>query len=328
MKEFEPVLPAVSVAEQVTVVAPSAKVEPDTGTHDTDGLAGPTASVAVGVVKITTAPLAPAASTVMSDVAATAGAVVSTTVTVKLPFAVLPAASVAEQFTVVVPRAKVVPEVGLHVTVGEAGLASVADAVYENTAPEALVASTVALAGRVRTGGAESQLMTFAVTFNATLRLRLPPPLRAPVAVTVTIPEAEPTVAVSTVIVVVRVALTVALPDATQLLGSVTEAGVVAESLEVFELTLKLTTALLAKTFVPELCRSISTRTGFEVTAFRHTSPKPTFGLEVNGATPSPSASVVSARAVVDRMSDTMVASVTALVIVRNNCFLPRALPP
>ncbi len=57
------------------------------------------------------------------------GAVVSSTVTVKLPFAVLRAASVAEQLTVVVPRPKVLPDAGEHVTVGLVGLASVAVAV-------------------------------------------------------------------------------------------------------------------------------------------------------------------------------------------------------
>ena len=34
VKVAVPVLPALSVAEQVTVFGPSAKVEPDAGTHD------------------------------------------------------------------------------------------------------------------------------------------------------------------------------------------------------------------------------------------------------------------------------------------------------
>lgn len=54
------------------------------------------------------------------------GGVVSRTVTLKLAVAVLLAASVAEQFTWVVPMAKVLPDVGEHVTVGLAGAASVA----------------------------------------------------------------------------------------------------------------------------------------------------------------------------------------------------------
>lgn len=54
------------------------------------------------------------------------GGVVSSTVIVKLPFAVFPAASVAEQLTVVVAIGNVLPEPGTHVTAGLAGLASVA----------------------------------------------------------------------------------------------------------------------------------------------------------------------------------------------------------
>jgi hypothetical protein len=42
------------------------------------------------------------------------GAVVSTTVTLKVPLAVLPAASVALQLTTVVPKAKRLPEAGAH----------------------------------------------------------------------------------------------------------------------------------------------------------------------------------------------------------------------
>jgi hypothetical protein len=45
------------------------------------------------------------------------GGVVSRTVTVKDPLAVLPAASDAEQATVVVPSGNVAPEAGVHVGV-------------------------------------------------------------------------------------------------------------------------------------------------------------------------------------------------------------------
>jgi len=44
-----PVLPTASVAEQVTVVAPNGKVDPDAGAQVTAGDAGPTRSVAVGL---------------------------------------------------------------------------------------------------------------------------------------------------------------------------------------------------------------------------------------------------------------------------------------
>ncbi|MGI8999579.1 MAG: hypothetical protein ACR2GO_07725 [Candidatus Limnocylindria bacterium] len=110
------------------------------------------------------------------------------------------------------------------------------------------MASTIVLPGRLKTGGAESQLMTFPVTLNRTERESVPPPASAPLAITVTVPLTAPAVAVSSVIVVVRFALTAPFPAVPQLAGSVTEAGVVAESLGVLELTLKLTTALFANT--------------------------------------------------------------------------------
>jgi hypothetical protein len=47
---------------------------------------------------------------------ASIGPVVSTTVTLNVLLAVLPAASVAEQLTMVVPRGKVLPEAGEQLT--------------------------------------------------------------------------------------------------------------------------------------------------------------------------------------------------------------------
>ena len=61
-----PVLPCESVALQVTVVVPSAKVEPDAGVHTTSAIGPSTSSVAVGVEKFTTEPLGPFASTLMA----------------------------------------------------------------------------------------------------------------------------------------------------------------------------------------------------------------------------------------------------------------------
>jgi hypothetical protein len=57
------------------------------------------------------------------------GGVVSTTVTVKLSVAVLPVRSVAEQFTVVVIKAKVDPEAGVQLTGLDPSTMSVAVAV-------------------------------------------------------------------------------------------------------------------------------------------------------------------------------------------------------
>jgi hypothetical protein len=90
------------------------------------------------------------------EVIDTVGAVVSLTVTVKLPFAVLPDESVAEQLTVVVPMGNVEPEAGVHVTGTEPSTSSVAVAVYVTTAPDALVASTVMLDGSERVGAVVS----------------------------------------------------------------------------------------------------------------------------------------------------------------------------
>src|SRR5574341_1108094 len=59
----------------------------------------------------------------------TVGAVLSFTVTVKLPFAVLPDRSEAEQLTVVVPIWNIKPEAGLHVTGRGPSTASLAEAV-------------------------------------------------------------------------------------------------------------------------------------------------------------------------------------------------------
>ncbi len=64
---------------------------------------------------MTVAPDGPVASVVTFD-NVNSGAVVSRTVMLKLALALLPALSVASQFTVVVPRAKVLPDVGEQLT--------------------------------------------------------------------------------------------------------------------------------------------------------------------------------------------------------------------
>src|SRR5215212_8429077 len=77
--------------------------------------------------------------------------------TLKLPLAVLPAASVAEQLTGVVPSGKVLSETGAQL--GAIGLVtlSLAEAVYVTTAPDALVAWAVWLA-RFSVGGVVSTM--------------------------------------------------------------------------------------------------------------------------------------------------------------------------
>jgi len=89
-----------------------------------------------------------------------AGAVVSRTVTVKLPVAVFPDKSVAEQLTVLVPIANIDPEVGVHDTLRAPLTKSVALAVNVTVAPDALVASTILLAGNESDGAVVSRTVT------------------------------------------------------------------------------------------------------------------------------------------------------------------------
>ena len=83
-----PVLPAASVAVQVTVVVPSGNVAPEAGAHAA-ATAPLTRSVAV-TVNGTTAPADEVASRTIGAGTEIDGAVVSRTVTVKAPVAVLP----------------------------------------------------------------------------------------------------------------------------------------------------------------------------------------------------------------------------------------------
>ena len=154
VKVLLPVLPAASVAEQVTVVVPIAKVEPDGGEQVV--VRAPLTASKAEAAKVTTAPAELVASTVMFDGTVTTGAVVSTTVTVNVLLPVLPAASVAEQVTVVLPIAKVEPDTGKQVVVRAPLTASKAEAVKVTTAPVEPVACTVMSAGTVITGGVVS----------------------------------------------------------------------------------------------------------------------------------------------------------------------------
>src|ERR1041385_7583127 len=114
LKPTEPVLPLESVALQATCVVPIAKVEPDAGVHD-PRIVPLTASVAVGA-NVTVAPAELVATAVISPIGPNAGAVVSTTVTVKAPLAVLPAWSIALHVTVLVPSANVLPGAAEQIT--------------------------------------------------------------------------------------------------------------------------------------------------------------------------------------------------------------------
>ncbi len=132
-KPAEPVLPAASVIEQVTVVVPSAKTDAEEGGQvgragAVDGVGGRGGEASRRRRRRSVA------SAVMSAGTVTAGAVVSSTVTMNDPVPVLPAASVAEQLTVVVPRANT-PAGGVQVTSTLPSTRSVAVAVKLTVAP-------------------------------------------------------------------------------------------------------------------------------------------------------------------------------------------------
>jgi hypothetical protein len=138
LNDAEPVLPALSVAEQVTFVDPIANVLREAGLQV--GVIEPSTISEAEAVNVTTAPLGPVALTVMLAGTATTGGVFCSTVTEKVPVAVFSALSVAEQDTVVVPSGNVEPDAGVHVTGTEPSTRSDAEAVNVTTAPPALVA--------------------------------------------------------------------------------------------------------------------------------------------------------------------------------------------
>ena len=109
------------------VVVPIENIEPDAG-KQVAGTEPSTRSFAEAL-KLTGAPEAFTALTVILEGNVNTGGIVSTTVTVKLPLAVLPATSVAEQLTMVEPNPKVDPEAGTQETTGCAGFVSSAVAV-------------------------------------------------------------------------------------------------------------------------------------------------------------------------------------------------------
>jgi hypothetical protein len=75
LNDAEPVLPALSVAEQVTLVEPIGKVEPEAGLQVT--CTEPSTMSEAEAEKFTTAPTGPVALTVMSAGTVTTGAVLS-----------------------------------------------------------------------------------------------------------------------------------------------------------------------------------------------------------------------------------------------------------
>src|ERR1700752_3801954 len=112
------------------------------------------------------------------------GGVTSLTVTVKLQLDWLPAASVAVEWTVVVPNAKTEPDGGLLTTTGT-GQLSVAVTVNVTVAEQApRLALTVMLAGQTMAGGC--------VSLTVTLKLQVGPAILVQVTIVVPTGKKDP----------------------------------------------------------------------------------------------------------------------------------------
>jgi len=133
VNDAEAVLPWLSVAVQVTLVAPTGNVDPEAGLQS--GVIEPSTRSVADSVNVTTAPGEPLACTVMAEGTVTLGALVSWTVAWKEPVAVLPWLSVAEQLTVVVVMVNVEPDAGAQMGVIAPSTRSKAEGVYETVAP-------------------------------------------------------------------------------------------------------------------------------------------------------------------------------------------------
>jgi hypothetical protein len=126
VKVLVPVFPWLSVARHVTVVVVAGNVEPLGGVQVT--ARGPSMlSVAVDE-NVNGAPVVPVASTVAFAGTVTIGAVVSTTVTVKVFDEMFERLSAALQVTVVAPNGNVDPLAGVQLTATLPLTLSVADA--------------------------------------------------------------------------------------------------------------------------------------------------------------------------------------------------------
>jgi hypothetical protein len=126
LNESDALLPALSVAEQVTIVTPLWKTEPERGEHEADTEPSTTSDAAAW--KDTIAPEPEVALTVKLSGKFRTGGLVSTTLTTNEPLALLPALSVAEQVTVVLPSLSVEPDSGLQLALKTPSTSSRADA--------------------------------------------------------------------------------------------------------------------------------------------------------------------------------------------------------
>src|SRR5512132_1851844 len=157
------VFPTLSVAEQFTVAVAIGNVSPEFASQLT--ATEPSTMSVAEALQVAVAPPGPVASLVMFAGRLSEGGVVSCTVTLKLPFALLPWVSVAEQCTVVTPSGKVSPDDASQITATFPSTMSDAEAENVADAPPGPVASLVMSLGRLRTGGV--------VSTTATLKLPL-----------------------------------------------------------------------------------------------------------------------------------------------------------
>lgn len=127
VKPADALLPASSVAVHETLVGPSGNVDPEAGVQT--GVTDPSTRSLAVAEKETLAPDGPVASAVIPPGTVRAGGVVSTTLIVKLPVALLPATSDAAQLTTVEPTGNVDPLAGEQCTVIAPSTTSEADAV-------------------------------------------------------------------------------------------------------------------------------------------------------------------------------------------------------
>jgi hypothetical protein len=155
------VLPWASVAEQLTTLSPIGNRDPAAGVQMTGTLPSTRSNASAGYH--TSAPDEVVASATMSSGSSSRGGVVSTTAIWSLPRAALPAASCASHTTVVTPSGATDPALKLHLGSSAPLTASSAETSSVAVAPVGPVASRTKPAGRVRTGGVVSTILTVKV---------------------------------------------------------------------------------------------------------------------------------------------------------------------
>ena len=182
LKVQVPTFPAGSVAVTVTTVVPTGKKDPDGGVTVTTITPGQL-SLTPGVGKLTIAPhwFGSLLATISVVGQLIVGACVSFILIVNEQVAVLPEASVAVTFTVVMPTGKNEPDAGLD-TIVTPGQLSVAVGVKVTNAPHRLGSLPLTIfAGQVTTGAC--------VSFTLTVNVQVAP--EADVDVTVVVPTGK-----------------------------------------------------------------------------------------------------------------------------------------